>query len=332
MATTRVFRYDFARFIALVMVVAVHALHRLDVPLAHEVNSIWLLACNGIFFMLAGTLNVRVRDEAGTQRYYYHKFRNVLIPVVLYVLAIVLVQNRQHFGEPAYVASRLANGLLSDESYGYLWFVRTAFGLLLAAPFFAYITHAASTHDRRRFVVIGLSYLAARFVAANLGQDFSWGYPWGVWVLCFCIAPLCLQDERVARVRTSWLVAGALASFGAMLVLGLGLGWTKQLHDANPLYVVESVCLYLLLLRAGDCVGSSRVVSLLAGKQFPIYIVHMPVLEHVQRHVCVGAPAPVALVAQVIACVAVSLVVVLAFDTIVVHPVQRLLDKATKHS
>ncbi len=327
MEQKRVYAYDFVRFVALLMVIGVHALDRADMPLVYALSSNLLIMCNGIFFMLAGMLNMRVRDEEGTRRYYYHKVRNVLLPFLIFVVAMVLWKERHRLGDPAAVGGQIASAILTDTPFGHLWFVRSVFGLLLSAPFFAYIVQDATPADKRRFVGIGLAYLTLRFVPTNLGITPAWGYPWGVFALCFCLAPLCLSGKAAREVPSWKLAVGAFASWGALCLLQLGLGWSKQIHDTNPFYVVESACLYLLLMRLGARVKPSRAISAIARLQFPIYIVHILVLDYVAR---LTAPLLSPIPAFFVNCVltlAISLVVALAFETVVVKPVQRLCDR-----
>lgn len=328
MSRERVYSLDFVRFVAAIMVVGVHALPAASSqPLLVAVAKPALIACNGIFFMLSGTLNLRVRERDSLPTYYFRKVRNVLVPFVLYVALITLWDTRETLPDLSRTAQVFVTSILSNRMQGHLWFVRTLFGMLLAAPLLARMCAGAGGGERRAFAVCLTLYMGAQFVCANLAVPYSWSYPLGGWVALFCLVPL-LGDAVRRRSVPTWVVGTVVAAAWAALVLLRSLGWSKLIHDPNPLYIVESAGIYVLLLRAGERLRPSRIVSAVAGRQYGIYIIHVFVLWRVVRIVSLESMPVLAFLLQTALALALSFVGAVVAETLLIGPAQRLLDLA----
>ncbi|MDO4798084.1 MAG: acyltransferase [Coriobacteriales bacterium] len=328
MSRERLYSLDFVRFVAAIMVVGVHALPSASSqPVFIAVAKPALIACNGIFFMLSGTLNVRVRERQSLPTYYFRKVRNVLVPFVLYVALITLWDTRDALPDLSKAAHDFVTSMLSNEMQGHLWFVRTLFGMLLAAPLLARMCAGANGGERRAFVVCLTLYMCVQFVCANLSVPYSWSYPLGGWIALFCLVPLLGEAVRRRSVPT-WVVGGVVVAAWGALVLLKALGWSKLIHDPNPIYIIESAGIYVLLFRAGERLRPSRVVSIVARRQYGIYIIHIFVLWRVTRLFSLASMPILTFVLHTALAFALSFATAAGVDTLLIGPVQRLLDAA----
>ena len=322
----RNFSYDFARFLALLMVIGVHSL-----PGEYWVivaGQALLFACNGIFFLMSGHFNLRERKESDLPGYYYKKLRNIFVPVVVYTCVTTVWNSKnQLLDDPLKIARSCFDKIVTSNIDTHLWFVYTVLGFLLVAPFLAHMVTHMGNAERTWFFALGIGYCSLVFLGANTGHSFSWRYPIDLWLFLFLCAPL-VCDELDRRCSTPVLLLVSLACCGTLSLL-CDRGWGTHIFDINPFYIIECLCLYLLFLRMGKAVGHSKVISFVAKRQFGIYIIHLFMLHRVYDKMPDTSMLPwfVSWPLYILAALALSLVGVLIIDTVVLHPVQWLLDR-----
>ena len=323
--TDRIFSYDFVRVVALVMVIAVHSLP--SNYLVQVVAQPLLFCCNGIFFILSGHFALRERSGDSLGSYYYRKIRGIIIPIVVYTGVITLWQRKNELATASLgILKEWAKKLIETNATTHLWFVYTVFGFLLAAPFLAHFTARAGRRERRWFALLGIGYVTCLFAGTCTHHDFSWQYPFGLWLFLFCVDPL-YHAWIEEHCGTSQLLLAAIGCNAASsLLCHLGIG-NVHLFDVNPLYVIEAICLYELLLRLGERLAHSVVVSELAQHQFGIFIMHMFMLRRVQPLVRDGLPWPVSWSLVILGTLVAASIAVVVIDLTVVRFLQRLCDR-----
>jgi surface polysaccharide O-acyltransferase-like enzyme len=286
-------------------------------------------ACNGIFFLLSVHFNLHVRDESSYGGYYLRKVRNILLPVVVYTCATIIWNMKGQLpSDAAAVAKECMTRIVYTNSGNHLWFVYTLFGYLLAAPFFAQMLDAMGTTGRRWFVILGFGYITCIFAMTFTPIGFGWEYPFGLWLFLFLAEPIC--HPYLERQKTAHIAAAAVGSFLVLATL-CHLGKADHLYDCNPFYVVESLCLYELFLRLGNAVSSNAVVSLIAQRQFGMYLIHIFMKRRVEPHFAYVLPWKLAWPLTVLFTCAGSLAAAIVLDSLAVKPAQLLFDKIVSH-
>jgi surface polysaccharide O-acyltransferase-like enzyme len=157
---------------------------------------------------------------------------------------------------------------------------------------------------------------------------FGWEYPFGLWLFLFLAEPIC--HPYLERQKTAHIAAAAVGSFLVLATL-CHLGKGDHLYDCNPFYVVESLCLYELFLRLGNAVSSNAVVSLIAQRQFGMYLIHIFMKRRVEPHFAYVLPWKLAWPLTVLFTCAGSLAAAIVLDSLAVKPAQLLFDKIVSH-
>ena len=83
----RLFEYDFTRVMAMICVIAVHALVVIDFSdkislLYFNIMQAIFFSCNGIFFMISGKFALASRQTYAS--YYYKKFVTIGVPMLIF--------------------------------------------------------------------------------------------------------------------------------------------------------------------------------------------------------------------------------------------------------
>ncbi len=333
----RQYRYDFVRAMACVLVVAVHCHFFFDAsgPVSSWVYSIAivpLMASNAIFFMLSGKFNLKERtDDTAVKRYYVHKARNILLPVLVLFLIRTLVSVLPTALDPVLVLKEFAKGTLFAFSTSECWFIFELMGMLVCAPFFAHALARMNRFEKNIFLGLGVAYNAACTLLEMGGHEFTWTYPFAGWLFYFLIGAFIeeyLDDARVRR--TLYALAVPLILLTAWLMHG---GAPRLFYETSPTFIAIALAIYTALIQIGGKLKETPLVSLIARHAFSIYLLHMlvltPLLGVVGAH---GGLLGVALWAVTVPIVFVlSLVLSMLVDTLVISPLKRVFDAIMAH-
>lgn len=279
----RQYRYDFVRAVAITLVIAVHCHFFLDesTPLsswAYEIAIVPLMTCNPIFFMLSGRLNLRERaSDAEVRRYYSHKVRNILIPVLALFLVRTLVAVLPLTLDPVVVAKEFAKGTLFAFEGTECWFIFELAGMLAVAPFFSHALARMSRFEKNVVLGLGLAYNAACTLLEMRGHTFAWGFPFAGFLLYFLMGAFVEEYLASRRVRRAlYALVAPLVLLTAVLMKG---GAPRIFYETSPTFIAISLAIYAALLGLGDRLRPSRAISFVARHAFTIYLTHMLLLN-----------------------------------------------------
>jgi surface polysaccharide O-acyltransferase-like enzyme len=178
-----------------------------------------------VFLLLNNAFNCTLSERMGTRAFLHTKVSRLLLPWLLWnvlYLGVVLAERGRH-GEP--LTQGFSYRMLFGGTYEHLWFVPFALlGSLIIAGLQAQ-TRARSHGWACALALAGASALT--LLNAWLLAPGSIEWPWLQWLFALPAVPfgfglgraLLATDVRV-RTRLAWL-----ATFSAVLCLGLGLVW-----------------------------------------------------------------------------------------------------------
>lgn len=330
-AKQRYFAYDFIRAVAIIMVVAVHALGEPGLSNAARwydsiMRSILFLS-NVLFFMLSGKLNLRVRSDSELPDYYYRKFSRILLPTLVYILL------QSTYEQIRYQGAKLGQGLilrafiinsLGDYSGGVHWFIMALFGMLLAAPILAPAVDNITPGRRKAFVVLFLLFVAPHILLCRTSHTFTWKYELTSFFGIFLYGAI-LDLDRATSIP-KWKVAlptlFCILTSASLLFLGFP---HHPVNDNTPMYFISGVGFFVLLYGWSKEMKPSPAVSYIAKHSFGIYLCHIPLLLLIQPFFSI-VPMPF----RHLLVTAVTLLVVLFFvslvDSVLVGPLQKITD------
>lgn len=335
----RLFKYDFARAVAILCVVSVHCLYFM---LPQDDPSWWyfifmqiILFCgNAIFMMLSGRFNLRkCSDDDQVKGFYIRKIQTIIVPIAVFFV-IRTIYDALRSGSA--LDTSLAISLLKNASFGYAsmeyWFVFTLVGFLVVSPFLSNSFLSLSDFQQKLFLSIGLAWNLLLSLANNLNQAFSWGYLFSGFAFSYFIGSFIEQRFDTKEKFKKWMYAGALCLL--LNALAVYRGWDHGAHDTSPLYTIFAIALYAALLSLGDRIGRSRLVSLVAEHSFSIYLIHMMILLPLENVLprATGLSG-IALHWGATAIVfSASLVASIIIDPLIIKPAQALYARAVRRS
>lgn len=333
MGSKRLYQYDAIRVMAMFFVIAVHALYIVDA--STPAGQLFLFGgqalfftCNVMFFMLSGRFNLTERASEQIPSFYLRKVRGILIPVLIFFLLRTLWNAGFAFAGPLDLAKAYIKNILGGFAGTEYWFVFTLIALLIATPFLSMIFVRLT--DKQVKILFGASLVlqGVQFVALNKGWAYGYGaYPFTGALFMYTMGAYC---ERLFETPAKARALYAVAAFSWLATTWLHLkGWTVNLHDTSPCYLLTALGLYAALFRSAPSLGwAKRPVALMSKYSFGVYMVHMVVLPHAVSVTSVAAAlSPYAHYA--VACIAtlvLSLAASFAIDTLVIRPAQRLFD------
>ena len=330
----RQYKYDFVRAVAIALVVAVHCHFFLDAstPLgswAYQIAIVPLMTCNPIFFLLSGRLNLRERaDDADLRRYYSHKLRNIVLPVLVLFLVRTLVTVLPLTTDPLAVLKEFAKGTLWGFESTECWFIFELAGMLAVAPMLAHAVARMSRLEKNVLLGLGVAYNAGCTLLRMAGHDLAWGFPFAGFLFYFVIGGFIEEYLASARVRRAlYVLALPLVLLTAALMRD---GAPRIFYETSPTFMVISLAAYGALLELGGRLRPSRAVSFVARHSFTVYLTHMLLLNPLLS--LVGAATGLAGVVRWAVATPVVLLAALlvsaALDALVIGPLKRVYDAA----
>lgn len=335
----RFFAHDFARVIAMVFVIGVHARSVFVEPtgigaIVVAIISSIVFTCNPIFFMLSGRFNIRKqKTRASFVRWYIRKTRNLLIPILIYFLIRTLYEVYSGTYSSALGLTSIVRAFAYNVSFGFAsteyWFIYSLISVLLVAPLFAKMIDTMTDYECKALVLISLGFNLVQTIMMNAGFSFGWSYvfkDYAFYFLLGAVLPRLVVSERQKLFVKAFALFGVLAT-----ALFSSLGFASRAFDTSPVFTLASVGVYYVLLDIGNAIGSCRVVTFVARHSLGVYLVHMVFLQQIVSVLeSLWGPNSDFLIygSAVVLSVLFSIGFALLVDNILVKPAQLLFDKA----
>lgn len=331
----RLYSYDLVRVVAMIFVVAVHALMVVDVSsfygkLYYESAIVALISANALFFLMSGKFNVRAcKNDADVKLYYLRRFRGFLLPILVFFLVRTMYETFPFECGLTQLVKEYAKNTIGVLAHTEYWFVFALFGFLVVAPFLGKMLDRLNDFECGVFIGIGLAYNFIVVVSDNLGVDFSWGYLFSGFALTFCMGAMVERLINTKR-RFAILIFAGSACFIADVALRM-VGYPAGSLDISPLYTVYAVALYVTILRLARAAKPVKAISFMAKHSFGVYLTHMMVLYAIAGYFYTSGAlgSVVAHLGLTAIAFALSLLAAVFVDYIAVRPLQFVFDKAT---
>lgn len=330
----RLYAYDVVRVVAMTFVVAVHSLMVVDASFAGEflffaIGQALFFTANALFFMMSGKFNVReCKTDQDLKRYFYKKIRGIVLPVLILFLIRTLYDLFPNYGSVLHVGKEYVLntlGVYGDIEY---WFVFTLIGFLLVAPFLAPSFLKMSEFAQKVFLAIGLIFNLVVLFAVNFGVTFAWGYLFSGFAFVFFIGTYIDKFLPKSNKQLFIVVCVSIVCL-AITVCFAWNGKIKNIHDTSPFYTLLAIGIYLTILYVFRNAKPSKIISFIAEHSFSVYLVHMMVLMPVAGILPADTGYSTIAVYFVVVLVvsALSFVVAIIIDSVLVKPEQKLFDK-----
>ena len=279
----RIFEYDFLRVVAMVFVVAVHALGAIDIThpgslFFQRVMRATLYTCNGLFFMLSGYFALAPsRKSYGA--YYTEKIGSIGIPMLcIYLLRTVYERLYLHMDDYPLGEAYLRNLFSDFHGYEY-WFLFVLVSMLLVAPVLAKGFAHFSRRDHLVLLSILLLHNTLKTVVEQLDVVYFYHSTFTDWFFYFYLGhalPKVLPEKKHQR----WFVIAGPFFLAATVALSY-LGITEYIYDLSPVYTVWTIATFFAVCGIGRRVRSKavqRVFTGVARHSFTVYLTHVMIL------------------------------------------------------
>ena len=338
---SRNLNYDWMRVIAMLMVIMVHVQIKPFASVAWFSKGLHtlLMTCNGLFFMLSGRLNLTKRFEtkADILRFYRKRFETIVIPFVIGT-ALLTLWKLVRAGEPftfLYYIKIFYRDLMGDNAVIHLWFIFELIGLLMATPFLARMLQGLDDSMLRLLLGISLGWNTVMvYLCSNLGVSFGYiNWIFTRWSIHYFVGYAC--SRLIHREQEGKLFIIALISF-VLNVASMTL-WPDKVTfstDLAPLFILWCMGAFVFLERRIALKPGlvSRIVTWLSKYSYLIYIFHFAALfDVVAVYIPAALHTPVTFAVYTLSTLALSLVVSIAVQWILIKPCQILFRKIPWH-
>ena len=332
----RLFEYDFIRVVAMVFVIAVHALVVIDFAdkfslFYFNVMQAVFFSCNGIFFMISGRFALTSRQSYA--QYYYKKLITIGMPVfIFFFIRTAYIASKAEFNNLFTQYLLNLSGALGNTEY---WFLYVLIGNMMIAPLLAKAFRQFTKKECVLFLGLGLFYNLCVTISSVFGQPFEYSYLFGGWIFYFYLS-YCLEKllTHKRHVHLLWIVS-SICLFITVVLKYKGI--TTYVHDLSPIFTVFTMGMYTMFLTIGTWDFPNwvkTVVRFLAKHSFSVYLIHMMVLETVipSFPAIIGAASILRHDGVTLFVLIVSVIFSVIVDQLLLFPLSNLLLKLAKRT
>jgi surface polysaccharide O-acyltransferase-like enzyme len=285
---------DFARIIAVFAVVLLHVSARVVVanPDVHslawwtgniaDVLSRW---CVPVFVMISGALLLSPSADV-TPIAFYKRRASRLFPVIAFWTLVYIVFRR--YIDSTFSLSDAGKSIIKGTPYYHLWYLYMLIGLYFITPFLRQLVSVISTNSLRLLIIGSLAIAALDSAPAFSSATFL---PLFLPFIGYFLAGYHLSTissaPRLPLLGSIALACGLLAAIGTGALLpSIGPRSFELMYSfLNPLTIVMSLCVYLLLTRIPIRTGPLQQIAVITPG---IYVIHPLWLWFLAKHSITG--------------------------------------------
>lgn len=330
--TTRDYRYELVRVVAILFVVAQHCLMKQYTPdgtplrffTANLLTDLHFTSI-GLYFILSGRFALQRPVEEGKYAdYYFKKLVNLVLPVLCYMFLYSAVMLWRETGTLNGLAHRAVADMLYGHNTGtHFWFVYILLGNLVCAPFLARAINGLTQKTATLLVAIGFCYnFASALVPYFFGQPHTWAYPLGQWTAFFIFGG-CLDKVVPTKKERNWLIGLGLCGMAISTLKHYCCSYDLFSHDLMPSYTFYTIMVLLALLQVpikGE--KAQKATLFLAKRSFSIYLLHYGINAVLQPHLQLPLPAFASHLVALAVVFGLSLALSYAIDLLVINNLQ----------
>jgi surface polysaccharide O-acyltransferase-like enzyme len=271
---------DFARVIAVFAVVLLHVSARVagSNPDIHslawwtgniaDVLSRW---CVPVFVMISGALLLSTPANVDPIAFYKRRMAR-LLPVIAFWTLVYIVFRRCI--NSTFTLDDAAKSIVKGTPYYHLWYLYMLIGLYFVTPFLRQLVSVISTNSLR-LLIIG-SFVIAALDSASAFSSATF-LPLFLPFIGYFLAGHYLSNisraPKLPLMGSVALVCGLLAALGTgALLSSIGPRSFELMYSfLNPLTIVMSLCVYVVLTRISIRIGPLQQIAIITPG---IYVIH----------------------------------------------------------
>lgn len=335
---TRNYGLDLLRVFLCLCVITIHSLYYFG-DMNHYfdmVFPVFLVATDGLFFMLSGYFNLDKEFNSATDilNFYKKKIIYVLLPFLGFVLFWTVWDYLHEFGslDLMNVLRTYYETVMGGAANGHLWFMYPLFGMLLSTPFLSNMLHSL---DDRELKILWRVAIGFNIVSYILCGDF--GVSFGVlgwfldgWLIYYFAG---YYYRRIASKESSvkWIIIGLLGFILTIMGKEGTLPFVERFigaTDIQPFFTL--FCMGYLFcwdrfINIGESV-LSKVILFLSKHTYLIYLWHIQGIAYAARKLNIVESTNINGVIVVVGAFVLSLIAAVVTN-LLMKPVQKFIDK-----
>lgn len=334
----RNYSLDLMRVFLSLCVIALHSLQyfRIESPVFGALFHIFLVSCNGLFYMISGYFNLEkeFKDSSDILKFYKNKFIQIFFPFLAFVFVWTIWDYVHAYGN-FNIGAILAvyyRAIVDTSAYGHMWFMYPLFGMLLSTPFLSKMLHSM---DRKELKIAWYIAIGYNFVLYYLCRNQDIGFSFLCWFLeswtVFYFGGYYYRHVIAEENKLKWIL---LAVFGYVFTVvgnnGL-LPFFKIFDGATstqPFFIFYCIGCFLFWDKAVRIKQGkiADIITFLGRNTYMIYLYHPRGIEYVVRKLSITEGNFGIGILVTFASYAISLL--LAYVTnLCLKPVQKLMEK-----
>lgn len=246
-----------------------------------------------VFFMITGATLVDYQDRYSTKEFFIRRAKKTVIPFIAWSLIGYALQ--LYRGETSPSLKGLVNGVLGTSIVGIYWFFPTLFCIYLTIPLFAAV---AKEKRKSVFTYLAVAGFVINILVPFLLKVFSVDLRWPFTLnsvtdiyIYICIGYLISHyplSSKWAALLYALAALGLFVHIGGTYVLSVRAGDIDMTFKgyANVPCVLYATGVFLFFKRhAHGTSPLARPIAFLSEYTFGVYLLHVFVMNAVQRYV-----------------------------------------------
>ena len=334
----RNYSLDLLRVVLCICVIAQHSLPHFGLvsPLAREAFPTFLIAADGLFYMLSGyfNLNKEFNNSSDILKYYKNKIIYVLLPFLGFTFFWTIWDYLHEVGsfELLGILKAFYISVMDTSASGHLWFLYPLFGLLLSAPFLSKMLHSMSDSELKILWRIAIGFnVICYFFCYDMGVGFKFmGWlleGWGLYFFCGYYYCRIVSKEPKIKWIIICILGYVLTILGKMDKLPILLYFAGSV-DYQPLFTLFCLgylfCFDNFIKITNDII--QKIILFLSKNTYMIYMFHSQGIAYVVRKLNIVDSSVLNGLIVVFTAFIASLLVSFIANSLM-KPIQKLIDK-----
>lgn len=335
----RALNYDFMRVLMSLFVICIHTSlpsYISDHKLLNNSIIVFLLQCNGIFYMISGKFNLSKSFECKKDytSYYVNRFISIIVPYGIISCLLVLLNviiSKQPCNLNGYIYQCI-EAFFSTNANNHLWFVTILIGILVSTPFLSKMLAAMKDDELKVLFGVGIAWNAiAIYLIMDLGLSFniSGWFLWG-WIFVFFLGYFCdriINDNNVKIVYCSGIIG--------FIISVLGRTYLKNFQystDLSVAFILFTMSCYLLLQRhittnnkIVKIAFCPQIITYMAKYSFSAYMVHFFIINNITNKFITSNEGIIQYILFVLITFIISYIASILMSHILIRPIQKIL-------
>lgn len=286
--TGRNMTYDYARCLALVLVVIVHVsslgIEDAGAAASEGLSSVFrylswsTLSCNMLYMMLSGALLLQFKEEK-LLTFYGNRIIKVLVPILLYYLWYCLpyfAQGQMTVG--TFLYSFFSSGALNVVPF--FWLFYQILALYIVTPFLRYFLHNVPYKIVSAYVCLSIVFI---FLNLYFPQSLGIKMPLIGWPTV-AITGYWITKEETEKYHKLILAVGVASAIATYFVIKYDPNYSATLASLSPYTLLIGMGLFSGLLIIKKHLKELYIISLFSKYNFGMILIHWFFLNSYTRN------------------------------------------------